>query len=321
MIVSDVAIVGSGPAGSTCAWKLNQAGIDVVLLDKQAFPRQKLCAGWITPKVMKELTLTPQNYPHSLTFFNKLLIHFKGFKIPVPTKQFAIRRLEFDNWLLKRSGATLHQHQVQSIEERDGFYVIDDSYKCRYLVGAGGTGCPVYRNFFREDNPRSKERMITTLEQEFPYPATDHRCYLWYFDNGLPGYSWYVPKTGGFVNVGIGAKLSGLKKKKETIRHHWNLLIDKLNALGLVVNYPLSPKGHNYYLHNFVDSVSKGNCFLVGDAAGLATSDMGEGIGPAVQSGLLAAESIIGNAPYTLKSIGKYSFVDILFPGRKSLKN
>ncbi len=321
MIESEVIIVGTGPAGSTCAWKLKQLGLEVILLDKQVFPRNKPCAGWITPRVLKDLNITSQTYPHSLTYFNKLLLHFKGFKIPVPTKQFAIRRFELDNWLLQRSGATFYHHQVKSIQRQNGTYVLDDRFKCRYLVGAGGTGCRVYHELFKQANPRARDRMITTLEEELVYPASDQRCYLWYFDNGLPGYSWYVPKNGGFVNVGIGGKFSGLKKRDETIRFHWKLFREKLEKLGLITNWSPNPRGHNYYLRSHVNRFRIDNCLLVGDAAGLATSDMGEGIGPAVQSGILAADAIAKHGPYSLKSIGKYSIIDILFPGRKSSKN
>ncbi|MBU2510746.1 NAD(P)/FAD-dependent oxidoreductase [bacterium] len=321
MLESEAIIVGAGPAGSTCAWKLRQMGIEVILLDKQMFPRLKPCAGWITPKVLKDLNITAQTYCHSLTYFDRLYFHFKGFKIPVPTKQFAIRRYELDNWLVQRSGVSLYQHQVNTIERQNGAYVLDGKFKCRYLVGAGGTGCRVYHELFKTANPRAKERMITTLEEEFQYPIYDHRCYLWYFDNGLPGYSWYVPKNGGFVNMGVGGKIMGLKRRKETIRFHWNLLTKKLENLGLIKNHSYNPKGHNYYLRSNVTTFRVDNSFLIGDAAGLATFDMGEGIGPAVQSGILAAESIVHNVPYSLKSIGKYSFVNLLFPGRNYLKN
>ena len=49
----DVLIVGGGPAGSTCAGKLRQAGVDVLVIDKQVFPRDKTCAGWVTPPVLE----------------------------------------------------------------------------------------------------------------------------------------------------------------------------------------------------------------------------------------------------------------------------
>ena len=51
----DVLIVGGGPAGSTCAWQLVRAGLDVLVMDKHIFPRDKVCAGWITPAVIESL--------------------------------------------------------------------------------------------------------------------------------------------------------------------------------------------------------------------------------------------------------------------------
>ena len=58
----DVLIVGGGPAGSSCAWKLLGAGLDVVVLDRKSFPRDKPCAGWITPAVVESLQLDLNEY-------------------------------------------------------------------------------------------------------------------------------------------------------------------------------------------------------------------------------------------------------------------
>lgn len=58
----EVLIVGGGPAGSTCARVLKQAGLDVLVMDKSVFPRDKVCAGWITPQVIEELDLDVADY-------------------------------------------------------------------------------------------------------------------------------------------------------------------------------------------------------------------------------------------------------------------
>ena len=58
----DVAIVGGGPAGSSCAWALRRAGAHVIVLDAARFPRQKVCAGWVTPRVFRALELDPDEY-------------------------------------------------------------------------------------------------------------------------------------------------------------------------------------------------------------------------------------------------------------------
>src|SRR6185312_16091608 len=141
----DVVIVGGGPAGSTAAWKLKRAGADVLVLDKERFPRLKLCAGWITPEVVRDLALDIKAYPHRFLTFDKLHIHVKGLHLPVRCVQHSISRVEFDAWLLERSGAPVVEHTVRSIREQDGTYIVDDAFRCRYLIGAGGTRCPVYR--------------------------------------------------------------------------------------------------------------------------------------------------------------------------------
>ena len=63
----DVLIVGGGPAGSSCAWMLHRAGLDVVVLDRAVFPRDKVCAGWITPPVVAALHLDLDDYRRGRT--------------------------------------------------------------------------------------------------------------------------------------------------------------------------------------------------------------------------------------------------------------
>ena len=53
----EVLIIGGGPAGSTCAKRLGEAGLDVLLMDARVFPRDKPCAGWITPAVLETLAI------------------------------------------------------------------------------------------------------------------------------------------------------------------------------------------------------------------------------------------------------------------------
>jgi flavin-dependent dehydrogenase len=314
---SDVIVVGGGPAGSTCAWKLKQSNIETIVLDKQTFPRHKVCAGWITPKVLKDLCFRIEDYPHSIMTFKKLHFSFRGKKFPVRTRQYSIRRYEFDHWLLERTRAPIYQHTVNEIQRQNGYFIIDNLFRCKYLVGAGGTDCPVYRTFFKEINPRVQERQITALGEEFLYDYQDKNCYLWFFENNLPGYSWYIPKGDGYLSVGIGGKLAVLKARGETIRTHWDHFVKKLEILSLVKHHPFNPRGYNYYLRQNVDLGESDHAFITGDAVGLATLDMGEGIGPSVESGILAAKAVINGSRYSLKPVTKHSFIRILMPWLK----
>lgn len=307
MIDVDVIIVGGGPAGSSCAWKLGQAGVDLLVLDRAGFPRTKLCAGWITPEVVDDLELDIDSYPHSFMTFNKLHFHIKGFHFAKKTRQHSIRRFEFDDFLLKRSGATVHEHQVRKIEKQNDSFVIDDLYRCRYLIGAGGTRCPVYRELFHDLNPRAKTLQIATYEKEFPYAWENDECHLWFLGDGLPGYAWYVPKANGHINIGLGGKAGKMKSPGRRLQDFWMGFTQKLEDDALVYNAEYQPAGYSYFLRGSVDVVRDGNAMIVGDAVGLASIDMGEGIGPAVRSALLAANAIIRNDEYDLKKLARYS--------------
>lgn len=178
MKAHDVIVVGGGPAGSSAARQLGRSGADVLVLDKESFPRLKLCAGWITPEVVRDLEMDSASYPHRLLTFDKLHIHLKGLHLKVPCVQHSIRRFEFDAWLLERSGAPVVQHTVKHIRHENAEYIIDDQYRCKYLIGAGGTRCPVYRAFFKELNPRTDELQTATLEHEIEYDWQDGDCHL-----------------------------------------------------------------------------------------------------------------------------------------------
>lgn len=298
----DVLIVGGGPAGASAAGKLRKAGASVLVLDKETFPRLKLCAGWITPEVVSDLELDIASYPHRFLTFDKLHIHLKALSVKPKSVQHSIRRFEFDEWLLKRSGAEVIQHTVRDIRREDDGYVVDNAFRAKYLIGAGGTRCPVYRTLFREANPRAKELQTVTLEHEFEYDWKDPTCHLWFFDKGLPGYSWYVPKARGWLNIGIGGMAERMKASGSDIKEHWAKFTAMLERdFGLREKH--TPAGYSYYLRGNVDVVRLGDAFITGDAAGLATRDMCEGIGPAIRSGLRAADAILNGSTYQLRDV------------------
>ena len=307
MQVADAIVVGGGPAGSTCAWKLREAGLDVIVLDRATFPRHKLCAGWVTPEALADLELEPNDYPYSFMTFDGLHLSWKALTVNPKSRQHSIRRFEFDDFLLRRAGATVLQHKASEIRRDGGDYLIDGEFRCKYLVGAGGTACPVYRALFNERHPRSSALQTATYEQEFAYDWEDPECHLWFFDDGLPGYAWYVPKANGYINVGLGGMADKLKHRDGHIREYWRKFVAKLRSKGLVKYDNYHPTGYSYYLHGNVDVVSDKSAYIVGDAVGLGTRDMCEGIGPAVRSGLLAANSIITGADYSLAGINKFS--------------
>jgi len=293
-------VVGGGPAGSSCAWQLRRNQREVLVLDKQPFPRLKLCAGWVPAQVMKQLEINPASYPHSIL---KLKTRMYFAPVPFPLlgdwalpwrTDYSIRRVEFDHWLLQHSEAPFQVHPVRKISQQDDHFIIDDLYRCRYLVGAGGTGCPVRRTFFPQQ--RVKSLQISTIEKEFKYPQRSHIAHLFFGFHSLKGYAWYVPKGNGFLNLGLGGISNYFRASKSSLSTHFKWFLADLVSRRLLdekTKNELTTSGHGYYLFSPQENIKQDNCFLVGDSAGLATLDLGEGIGPAVESGLMAANDIL----------------------------
>ena len=115
----DVLIVGAGPAGSSCAWGLRRAGLDVLILDRCIFPRNKVCGGWITPAVLEELQVSPAEYSQEprLPADYGISNQPHGRQARVETDygkpiSYGIRRIEFDEFLLARCGARISAGNV-----------------------------------------------------------------------------------------------------------------------------------------------------------------------------------------------------------------
>jgi len=152
----DAVVVGGGPAGSTCAWKLRQAGLNVCVLDRAVFPRDKVCAGWITPPVIDALELNPQELHEyrqnrvfqPITAFRTSVISQTGIETRYPTPvSFGIRRYEFDAFLLKRARVDMRCGEpITSLRRNGKNWIVNGTITAPVLVGAGGHFCPVARH-------------------------------------------------------------------------------------------------------------------------------------------------------------------------------
>lgn len=296
----DVLIIGGGPAGSTCAWKLHQAGLDVIVMDKAAFPRDKVCAGWVTPQAVADLDLDLEDYRCGRT-----LQPITGFRVGVIGNaqhvdvtygrpvSFGIRRCEFDHYLLTRSQATLRLGEPARSIRRDGRqWVVNDAITASVLVGAGGHFCPVARML----NPAGGEGpLIVAQEAEFPIDASgsdaleiDAQTPELYFSRDLKGYGWRFRKQ-GYLNVGIGRMDRGAFPR--AVQGFVSYLRAR-NRLG--TDDSVHWRGHAYLVSEpRYRRVRDEGVMLIGDAAGLAYPQSGEGIRSAIESGLLAATTIV----------------------------
>jgi geranylgeranyl reductase family protein len=310
----DVLIVGGGPAGSSCAWKLRNSGLDVVVLDKQIFPRDKVCGGWITPAVLSELEIDSREYTQGRVF--QPITGFRtgcigggvvetNYGTPV---SYGIRRREFDEHLLRRSGARLLEGvDLATLERRDGGWVANSEFRTRLVVGAGGHFCPVARLTGAKCRA---EQVVVAQEAEFEMDAQQRvNCRVspevpeLYFCSDLKGYGWCFRKQ-NFLNIGLG------RMDQHRLSEHVAAFLRFLKSAGrLCFEVPQVLLGHAYLLYGAsTRRIVDDGLLLIGDAAGLAYSQSGEGIRPAIESGLLAAKAIrVAQGTYDRQSLEIYS--------------
>lgn len=309
----DVLIVGGGPAGSSCARRLVARELDVVILDKRQFPRDKTCAGWVTPQVLDVLEVDRDDYAagrilQPITGFRTGLMSGKEVHtVYGRTVSYGIRRCEFDTYLLERSGAELRLGEsFKSLERVGDRWVLNGEIETPLLVGAGGHFCPVARSLGARENPQHS--VVAAQEVEFEATPADlargtvqpEEPELFFCDD-LMGYAW-VFRKGNFLNIGLG------RVGAEHLTEHVGAFCQFLRNKGKVVcDIPIRFHGHAYQLYERAQpKLVDDGVVLIGDAAGLAYPQSGEGIRPAVESGLIAADVIADATGYSLSDLEPY---------------
>jgi len=308
----DALVVGGGPAGSTCAAWLRQAGLDVLVMDRARFPREKPCAGWITPQAVAAAALDLDEYGAS-----HVLQPIRGLRTcqvggPAANVDYGevvswgVRRCEFDDYLLRRSGARVRHEAVLRLGRVGDDLVVNEAIRARLVVGAGGQFCPVARAL---GATRCGQPLVAAQEVEGRMSARDEQyCPVaserpeLYFCSDLEGYGWIFRK-GSILNVGFGRR----DARSFPARAHafWGFL----RAAGRVPAAFAPPwSGHAYRLYErTAPRLLDDGVLLVGDAAGLAYSQSGEGIAPAIESGRLAAAVVAAaSGRFTRERLSSY---------------
>ncbi|HEX2310067.1 MAG TPA: NAD(P)/FAD-dependent oxidoreductase, partial [Vicinamibacterales bacterium] len=308
----DVIIVGGGPAGSSCAGELVRAGLSVAVADRAAFPRDKPCAGWITPEVVAALGLDLDDYARGHT-----LQPIRGFDIGVlggyrtpatfdTAVSYAIRRCEFDAFLLRRSGARVFERTaVARIERARHGWRVEGVGEAPMLVGAGGHFCPVARllNPARSRNsavdtherpakagpyvPRSntvsegpakagphvheEEQVIVAAQELEVRLEPDEACPV---SGELPELYFcrdllgygWCLRKGSYLNVGFG------RLDQRRLPEAARAFLEDMRRLGRVpATFPTRWVGHAYRVYAWAERrLRDDGVLLAGDAAGLA---------------------------------------------------
>ncbi|MFQ6673296.1 MAG: NAD(P)/FAD-dependent oxidoreductase [Fidelibacterota bacterium] len=327
----DLIIVGAGPAGSTAALYAGRAGLKTLLVDKEQFPRDKICGDALSGKsvaILRELDLLegvrrlPGAVIRTVTFGspnhttadielsmehedNSSTADRSGNVDHRPTG-FVIRREIFDNFLFQKArraaDSCLEEFSVREIVLEDGqVRGIRGSekdgdemieYRGRMVIGADGFRSVVARKTgLYEHDP---QHWVVALRGYYKnVKGLSHQIELHYIDEVIPGYFWIFPLETGYANVGIGMLHEYIKRKKVNLKE---ALQNAINSPAFRERFSESqlvgePVGWNLPVGSKHRKIHGNGFMLLGDAAGLIDPFTGEGIGNAMYSARVAVEA------------------------------
>lgn len=281
-----VVIIGAGPAGSTCANLLKEAGVDCVLVDFQQFPREKVCGGGLTPKAwhLLENLMPDLNYNYLPVTRLRLIIDRKVVAEIEPAEELRnVNRREFDNALLQRylqmDGEFVQDAFSLFEEQEDGNILVTlrsgHQMVCRYLVAADGANSRVRKQL---SGPYHGNYLFLEQEVEKRDDVLDGEISARY-DHG---YYYRFPHQGYDV-VGYGTKDASKEGFRKLLAE---LGIAETKIRGANIPVEVVESRHD-------------NILLIGDAGGFANRLTYEGLYYAIVTGRNASQAIIKGIPFS----------------------
>lgn len=289
----DALVVGAGPAGAYLGYLLARQGVEVAIIDKRPFPRDKVCGGGVTRKAIDllgfDLGAAVQRSIRGavLTYGNRDRV----IKDVAPSAGCTVLRSEFDQLLLDKACAAGARFLPATafVDARDDGASLSvattrGDLRCRSLFGADGANSTVRERLFG----KRLVHYVPSLEALIYLGDAELRQFeeraVFDFAAMPNGYGWIFPKR-DHANVGIYSPFGG-----DSMRHHLETFIARYRALArpLRVEY----RGSVIPLRNLRRVYQHGRISLLGDAAGLAEAVFGEGIYFALKSATLAAQAV-----------------------------
>ncbi|MGH9048162.1 MAG: geranylgeranyl reductase family protein [Acidimicrobiia bacterium] len=305
----DVAVVGAGPAGSAAAIAARDAGLDVFLVDKATFPRDKTCGDGLTTgalRLLERLGLELGALESYATVRETVLVSPSGRRVVIPLPvggQYAgvVPRANLDAALVElarrrgactREGAALTGLTVGaddvSVEVADG-----TSASARFVIAADGHFSAV-RRLLRPDAPADLGTWHAF--RQYYRGVDDPRLWVLFERDLLPGYAWVFPLPDGRANVGFGVPRGpGIDGKQ--LKTTWRHLVER-DGLRAVLGPGAEPDGpyRAWPIPAQLDParLTHERVLYVGDAAAVVDPMTGEGIAQALETGIAAAAAVAG---------------------------
>lgn len=316
----DVVIAGAGPSGSISAFMLSGHGLKVAILDKNIFPRDKICGDAISADVVNQLfkidtsigktfvnEVEKQN-SGGVTFIapnnKKLEISFTNPNTP-DAGGFISKRMDFDNFLFnqiksKKNIQIFEDEKITDIvHEQDSLLVKsqNSTFKCDMILGADGANS-IVRNKLSK-NKIERNHHSAGVRQYFENVkgfSEKNSIELHFYKELIPGYFWIFPLPNNRANVGLGILSRTVAEKNLNLREKLNEIIKSHPELRERFSEakPLEKvQGFGLPIGSKKRQISGDRYLLLGDAAGLIDPFTGEGIANAIRSARVAAEHVL----------------------------
>ncbi len=302
----DVAVIGGGPAGASGAFYAAKSGLRVVLLEKQAYPRQKPCGGALSGRCVPLLGEHARASINSKVDTLHLFSPSHQFLIQPTEDSFFVRREEFD-MAMARDAREAGAHVMDNCRVKNVTRMPTGEYKIEttgnpvfasYIIQATGFQKNAFNQPLLNREAFEADYLAMTVVSETPIDKAilTPLGYTGYsagiFFGAVPnGYGWCFIKN-GFINIGIGASAHLLKS--DGAIHYYHQFVAKLRELGQLPPHLKLEKERAFPLpfKRTVHQTVFENILLAGDIAGFVSPVTGEGLYYAIKSGQLAATAI-----------------------------
>jgi menaquinone-9 beta-reductase len=310
----EVIVVGAGPTGSAVATALAREGRDVLLLDRQDFPRDKSCGDGIPASAisklydlgLREKVLNANFYPvHKLSLYSPKGYHLSTDlnKDTVDTDSYIIPRLHLDAMIQEHAvscGAQFLRAQVMQPLLENGRVIgvqakvdgLIQEIRSKLLIAADGVTSVIVRTL-RGKKHEDHHRAVAVRAYVEDIEELPHEVEFFLYRDILPGYAWIFPLGEGKANIGLGMRLDQFRQKKQSLEQMLQVFLDmpvikkRLKQGGIlrdVLSWQLNFGSQENLQHTFDGAI------LAGDAAGFINPLTGGGIHNGLLSARIAAD-------------------------------
>ena len=304
----DVAIIGAGPAGTACALALRNSGLNVALIDKSNFPRDKVCGDAIPGQALKLIRklfdgeeLEELEAKHKIQSSKFYINNSKYINIEWSLKAYNCKRSSFDDFMLNRVKNHTNVNVFEGIRIKEikigdrveiagidsGFSISSDM-----IIGCDGANSIVSKLCNNGTDKNSYGNAIRAYYKKVDSSEDSNDFFM--IDN-IPGYFWIFPVGEHTFNVGLGLTANSSDRKLDIKKEFNNLIENNQLIKKKFENAELvsGPKGHRLPMWRKKSKISGERYMLVGDAASTIDPLFGHGVDKAIKGGMIAADQII----------------------------